>query len=605
MFKEQYNLPPPQMKADTSDYHLPHIARHESKATESSNDSNSPNSQSQSPQSYTSVSSVDSPPKSTAQSSLLPHEGNYHPVSSGHSLYPTVLGSGNVNSTNNSTSDQSMQNLGYAIPSLGSVLDFNLPNYSNTLPQPKVLIPEVGSGLHTGALPGFGVEAPRKLKYLRKNRDDDHNGPLACKWGDCKEYFENAEALYNHMCDEHVGRKSNRNLNLNCDWDGCKVQTVKRDHITSHIRVHIPLKPFVCSTCTKKFKRPQDLKKHVKTHADSATKAAQKAAQQSMQSHHMLNQITSMRNGGNYGFGNYTTANNGMMDMNTQNNFDSLMSLEYDGYTTDSRKRKPESVSQFFEDVKKSKISPRYNNEMASKLSSLEFNMGNDMSLPPLFNNNGNKYFKNNQELYDTNAFFTQLSASLDQYSPSIPHNTNTHTHISQAQVPAQAAAPAPAPAPAPVPAPVAAPSNANQQLPTLSSTSISSLYPSLSNSGNFSYPQIANRVDATSQDNFRRYNIGINQKASAHEVISGSSSDEDEDDFFDDGYEESESEYEDEDMAMLIKKMETVSVEDPMLRHKKIVNAIKKQLEALIDEAKKEEKIGEKTGSVYPTIAV
>ncbi|ODQ56640.1 hypothetical protein WICANDRAFT_29217, partial [Wickerhamomyces anomalus NRRL Y-366-8] len=74
--------------------------------------------------------------------------------------------------------------------------------------------------------------------------------------------------LYNHLCDDHVGRKSNRNLNLNCAWDGCQVQTVKRDHITSHIRVHIPLKPFVCTTCTKKFKRPQDLKKHVKTHAD-------------------------------------------------------------------------------------------------------------------------------------------------------------------------------------------------------------------------------------------------------------------------------------------------------------------------------------------------
>jgi hypothetical protein len=46
--------------------------------------------------------------------------------------------------------------------------------------------------------------------------------------------------------------------------------TVKRDHITSHVRVHVPLKPHTCSICTKSFKRPQDLKKHVKTHADDS-----------------------------------------------------------------------------------------------------------------------------------------------------------------------------------------------------------------------------------------------------------------------------------------------------------------------------------------------
>ena len=39
---------------------------------------------------------------------------------------------------------------------------------------------------------------------------------------------------------------------------------MKRDHITSHIRVHVPLKPHKCEFCQKAFKRPQDLKKHVK-----------------------------------------------------------------------------------------------------------------------------------------------------------------------------------------------------------------------------------------------------------------------------------------------------------------------------------------------------
>ncbi|KAI7048166.1 hypothetical protein KC352_g45977, partial [Hortaea werneckii] len=73
-----------------------------------------------------------------------------------------------------------------------------------------------------------------------------------------------------HVCERHVGRKSTNNLNLTCQWGACRTTTVKRDHITSHIRVHVPLKPHKCDFCGKSFKRPQDLKKHVKTHADDS-----------------------------------------------------------------------------------------------------------------------------------------------------------------------------------------------------------------------------------------------------------------------------------------------------------------------------------------------
>ncbi|PWY92346.1 hypothetical protein BO70DRAFT_357463 [Aspergillus heteromorphus CBS 117.55] len=93
---------------------------------------------------------------------------------------------------------------------------------------------------------------------------------LPCLWTGCTEKCSSAEVLYEHVCERHVGRKSTNNLNLTCQWGSCRTTTVKRDHITSHIRVHVPLKPHKCDFCGKAFKRPQDLKKHVKTHADDS-----------------------------------------------------------------------------------------------------------------------------------------------------------------------------------------------------------------------------------------------------------------------------------------------------------------------------------------------
>ncbi|KAJ2595048.1 hypothetical protein H4R99_005515 [Coemansia sp. RSA 1722] len=94
---------------------------------------------------------------------------------------------------------------------------------------------------------------------------------LYCHWKDCSAgTFTDPETLYAHVTNDHIGRKSTGNLCLECKWEGCQVKRTKRDHITSHVRVHIPLKPYKCPQCTKSFKRPQDLKKHEKTHTDGS-----------------------------------------------------------------------------------------------------------------------------------------------------------------------------------------------------------------------------------------------------------------------------------------------------------------------------------------------
>jgi uncharacterized Zn-finger protein len=68
-----------------------------------------------------------------------------------------------------------------------------------------------------------------------------------CKWRGCTERFMDDQTLFEHVNEQHIGRKKNDNLCLSCHWENCRVICSKRDHITSHLKVHIPIKPYKCS----------------------------------------------------------------------------------------------------------------------------------------------------------------------------------------------------------------------------------------------------------------------------------------------------------------------------------------------------------------------
>ena len=91
---------------------------------------------------------------------------------------------------------------------------------------------------------------------------DSPDAQHRCHWQDCVRAFPDPETLYNHLCNDHIGRKSTNNLCLTCHWKDCGTTCAKRDHITSHLRgpyhptlsfispnpalVHTPLKPHSC-----------------------------------------------------------------------------------------------------------------------------------------------------------------------------------------------------------------------------------------------------------------------------------------------------------------------------------------------------------------------
>ena len=65
---------------------------------------------------------------------------------------------------------------------------------------------------------------------------DSPDAQHRCHWQDCVRAFPDPETLYNHLCNDHIGRKSTNNLCLTCHWKDCGTTCAKRDHITSHLR---------------------------------------------------------------------------------------------------------------------------------------------------------------------------------------------------------------------------------------------------------------------------------------------------------------------------------------------------------------------------------
>ncbi|TGZ81109.1 hypothetical protein EX30DRAFT_364126 [Ascodesmis nigricans] len=275
---------------------------------------------------------------------------------------------------------------------------------------------------------------------------------LACQWNGCSDKFDSAEDLYNHLCDIHVGRKSTNNLCLTCAWGACRTTTVKRDHITSHIRVHVPLKPHGCDFCGKAFKRPQDLKKHVKTHADDSVllrspepdgTGRRQAGMNWQGMHHVqyttgagMQPLVATAQTAYYGMNSYypNGAHNHQVfyyPHSPQNGQDALAQATATAaaaVTENSKKRPHEDINRFIDDVKRHKLQPVYDGAMAQRLSALQFvpSTTGDMqytsqttvTAPPT--TGAEQYtlptistLKTKQEMIDTDQFLSQLSGSM------------------------------------------------------------------------------------------------------------------------------------------------------------------------------------------------
>lgn len=375
---------------------------------------------------------------------------------------------------------------------------------------------------HTGSITSISTASPPEFHASPVKQSDEN---LVCKWLNCSLKFSNAEALYSHLCEQHVGRKSTNNLSLTCRWDKCHVSTVKRDHITSHIRVHVPLKPYKCEVCNKNFKRPQDLKKHVKTHAEEGNVSYPQTTPPNSVAAGGLSNPNAYRNPSAAAFGNsmgYPSMGyyGFPVSSNVESSYQNQSIYGYGQYHDDSHgnnnglKRSFDShASEFLDDIKRSKLGPVYNNDIMSRLDNFistpyelhgntQNNLATSLTSPsPRYRTN-----KSPQDLLEADNFLSQLASNIhkqDQGSSDILQGfvgSNTGNVAGNSNSSAVGGSNSFA---------------SVNMLPPVTNAPVSNnssmLYPSLPDFSAPSYPQMASRYDF---DNGRRVTVGLQRSA-------------------------------------------------------------------------------------------
>lgn len=109
----------------------------------------------------------------------------------------------------------------------------------------------------------------------QESTDPAHAGMHYCRWHACHEIFTSAQALTEHVSDDHIARRQDA---YHCYWTGCKrIDHVfrQRDKIMVHMRLHTNDRRFRCPVpgCGREFSRADSYEEHRRVHSAAGKEA--------------------------------------------------------------------------------------------------------------------------------------------------------------------------------------------------------------------------------------------------------------------------------------------------------------------------------------------
>ncbi|KAJ7293104.1 transcription factor PacC [Mycena rebaudengoi] len=217
-----------------------------------------------------------------------------------------------------------------------------------------------GTPISTQCLTVLRPQSPQRT-LSRKSQHHPRRTPALthrCLWVDCTQSFPDPETLYNHLCNDHIGRKSTNNLCLTCKWKDCGTTCAKRDHITSHLRVHTPLKPHIC----------EDPAYSSRVRGDSNAAASKTPSSKSPSNGSYPNFPPTPSPDFSPPPMQHHSQHSPSDEMFMQN---SGWEVLRDGATTGSKRSHDYNVDDFLTDMKKRRVTPSYDPRMAERLDRL------------------------------------------------------------------------------------------------------------------------------------------------------------------------------------------------------------------------------------------